>query len=388
MRACSLCFAVSAFALGCQHDPTGIGDRVRERWYQTQPGWSWARPAILGDVVYFGTGDGQVIARDVNTGIPRWASQVGTQPINGANLIARNGVVVAPVVFHTAGVDAQTGAVLWQYEAPRDTVGERHPGNPGQVARSRIDADEQTVYIPAWGASISAVDLRTGVVRWIWQPGRMEGDTAASGVFRSGSMGARVSGDTVLTVVWHYVTRLGGTVEAWVVALDRATGGEFWRLKLPSQDWIEAQPVIYRNLVVVHTLAARTYAIDRSTLRIAWEFAPGGTISTIAGPSLYGDIVYLDGGDQSIYALRANDGGMVWRSEFPGHATRDLLVTDRRVTFSNGGELFVLDRQTGTRVATVTQPRTHDPLFASAAAYSNGLVFVTVGDGAWCFEEP
>jgi outer membrane protein assembly factor BamB len=384
-----------AAAIACNSPSPGPeGSGVRERWYQAQPGWGWARPAVFGSTVYFGTGDGQVIARDVNTGAPRWSARVGTQPIHGANLIARSGVVIAPVVSYTVGLDALTGRELWRYEAPNDTTGRGPSGviNPGQVSLSRIDADDGTVYIPAWGASVSALDLHAGVSRWVWQPGRMEGDTAASGVFRSGSMGVRMSGDTLFATVWHNVTRLGGTSEAWVVALDRLTGREFWRVRLPYQGGgvlIEAPPAIYKNLVIVHTLSARAYAIDRGTLKVAWEFrSPTATLSTTSAPELYDNVAYLDGGDGNLYALGAGDGRVIWRSPFATQTSDDLLVTNRRITFTNGGELFVIDRLTGARIATAMQPRTNDSFFASAAAFANGLVFITVGDGAWCFEEP
>jgi outer membrane protein assembly factor BamB len=387
------CFVPGVLAASCKS--TGPdATAVREHWYQAQAGYGNARPAILGDVAYFGTGDGRVIARGVSNGAPRWTNRVGPSRIEGYNIIARDGVVVVPVAFYTVGLDASTGRELWRYRAPDDTAATVPGGvvNSGSVGGSRIDADNKTVFIPAWGASVSAVDLHTGTVRWIWQPGPLVGDTAVSGVFRSGSMSVRVSGDTVFAPVWHYVDRLGGTSEAWVVALDRSTGTEFWRLRLPYQGsgvLIEAPPVVHGNLLIVHTLSARTYAIDRANQTIAWEFiAPNPTNSTIAGAELYGDIVYVDGGDQHIYSLQASSGKVVWSSAFPTQATRDLLVTERRITFTNGGSLYVIDRLTGGRVAVVPQPHTSDPLFASAAAFSAGLVFVTVAGGAWCFEEP
>jgi outer membrane protein assembly factor BamB len=390
-------FILAALTLGaaCSQEPTGgIASTVRERWYQTQPGYGKARPAILGNLAYFGTGDGQVIARDVNTGTARWSARVATRAIEGYNIVARSGVVVVPVVFYTVGLDANTGRELWRYEAPDDTTGAA-PGaetNPGSVGGSRIDADNQTVFVPAWGASVSAIDLQTGSVKWIWQPGRLEGDTAVSGVFRSGAMSARVSGDTVFVPVWHFTNRAGGTSEAWVVALDRLTGTEFWRLKLPYQGsavLIEAAPVVFRNLVIVHTLSARTYAIDRETQQIAWEFTvPNPTNSTVAGAELHDGIVYVDGGDHHIYALQATDGNVLWSSPFPTQASHDLLVTERRIVFPIGTSLHVMDRVSGAGVAIVSQPRTSDPLFASAAAFSDGLVFVTVAGAAWCFEEP
>jgi outer membrane protein assembly factor BamB len=380
---------------GCQSDITAAGtQRVHERWYEAQSGQSWARPAVSATIVYFGTGDGQIIARDMLTGTPRWITKVGPDAIDGANLLLRNGVVVAPVLNYTAGLDAQTGQQRWRYEAPKDTTGSP-PGAatfPGQVILSRIDADDQTVYIPAWGASVSAVDLKTGAVRWIWQPGQIAGDTAVSGVFRSGSMSVRVSGDTVFATMWHDVNRQGGTSEAWVVALDRLTGHEFWRVRLPYQGsgaLIEGAPVTFANLVIVHTVSARTYAIDRTTQRVAWEFTvPAAALSTIAEAELLGDVVYVDGGDRNIYALRAADGSVLWSAPFPTQATRDMLVTARRVTFTEGRTLYVLDRLTGKQITAVTQPRTTDPLFASPAAFANGQVFITVAGAAWCFDEP
>jgi len=346
---------------------------------------------VLGDLVYFGTGDGQVIARDVATGAPRWAAKVTNDAVEGANLVARAGVVVAPLILSTVGLDAATGRERWRYLAPRDTA-LGSAGLPGQVVLTRIDADEETVYIPAWGASVSAVDLRTGAVRWVWQPGRAPTDTAATGRFRSGSMGVRVSGDAVFATVWHYLTELGGRSEAWLIALDRATGRERWRVILPALGQgvlIAGAPAVAGDLVIATASAGETFAVDRTSGRFVWQFAaPGRTPSTPSQAEVYGDAVYLDGGDHSIYALRASDGGVLWQAAVETQATRALLVTERRIVFPEGRYLNVLDRQTGRQLARVTQPRTTDPLFASPAAFANGRVFVTMNNAAWSFDEP
>jgi outer membrane protein assembly factor BamB len=361
--------------LGSCGGPSGpeVGG-VRERWYQAQTGYSRARPATNGTVVYFGTGDGSVAARDMNTGSLLWISKVSRDAINGANLVVSANVVVAPSVFQTFGLDAQTGQQLWSYEAPDDTVGvSPSAASPGTLTNSRIDADNQVVYIPAWGASVSALELRTGAVRWVWQPGL-------------------IAGDTLFSTLWHFTNRVGGTAEAWLVALDKNSGAELWRTKLPYQGsgvLVETAPALSGNLVIVHLLSGRTYAVDRTTRQIAWEFSvPGYTLSTLAGPEVSAGIAYVDGGDSQIYALRASDGSVAWKGSFGSQTTRDLLVTDRHIIFPTGAELHILDRQSGQQVAVVVQPHTSDPLFASAAAFANGLVFTSVGGGAWCFEEP
>lgn len=403
-RRCALGLVVLLPLLGlagsCNNStgPGRGGGELRTRWYERQSGESNARPAVSGSTVYFGTGIGQVIARDVNTGAVRWSTFTGAGDIDGAKLVVRSGVVVAPAINSTVGLDAETGAILWRYEAPPDTVAWSGSGQvvPGQVVQSRIDADAELVYIPAWGASVSAVDLKTGVARWVWQPGKTATDTAASGVFRSGSMGVRVSGDTVFATAWHYLTRLGVPAEAWVIAIERSTGRELWRVTLPDQGaavFMEAAPVVSGNLVIVHTLTTRTYGIDRTSPRIVWEFtAPGevgnGKNSTIAGPELYGDVVYVDGGDGNVYALRASDGSVVWKGAVPNAASRDMLVTERRILFVHGSTIDVLDRLTGARVASGDQPNTSDPLISSPPAYANGTIFVTAADAAWAFYEP
>lgn len=386
---------VSIALIGACDFATGPKNRgLHERWYQPQTGWAWASPAVSGNVVYFATGAGEVIARDVSSGNQRWIAHVSQQSVDGANLLVRSGVVVAPSVFETVGLDAETSRGLWRYEAPLDTVdvGTGFSG-PGSVMASHIDADAEAVYIPAWGASISAVELRTGAVRWVWKPGVMAGDTATSGIFRSGAMGVKVSGDTVFGTVWHATIRSMVHSEAWVVALDKRTGEEFWRVRLPfigAGVLIQTAPALYKNLVIARTLFGQTFAIDRTTQKIAWEFvAPASRLlSGESGPLVKDDIVYVDGGDEAIYALNASNGSAIRRIPIITETTTDMLATDRHLIYNNGAELHILDIATGNEVLSTTQPHTYDPLFSSAPTASNGLVFINVADAAFCFDEP
>jgi outer membrane protein assembly factor BamB len=376
----------------CQNSAAPRTSVLRERWYQPEAGYGLARPAYSDGIVFFGSGHGQIIARHASSGAVLWNKSVGPDDINGGNLLVRSGVLIAPVGNFTVGVDAYTGTELWRYFAPPDTIG--YPANapPGNVADSRIDADTNTVYIPAWGATISALDIKTGAIRWVWKPGLISGDTATSGMFRSGSMGVRVSGDTLYATVWHYVTRSGGQSEAWVVALNRSNGVEIWRFRLPFKGGgvlIEGSPVAYQNLVIVHTLSGATYAVDRFAPSVSWQFStPAALYSTVAEAELLDDKVYVDGGDGHLYALRARDGTTIWSAPFPTQATRDLLVTQRRVILTNSRTLFVFDRTSGRLILQVAQPHTADPLFASAACFGDSGIFITVGDAAWAIEEP
>ena len=155
--------------LACR-ESSGPNSGLRERWFSPQATSAQARPAVAGELVLFGTGDGQVLARERGSGQHRWAARVGAveEAVRSAALLARAGVVVAPVVHWTFGLDAATGRELWRYAAPPD-VAAGTPSTPGQLVRTHVDSDGESVFIGAWGASISAVDLRTGVVRWVWR---------------------------------------------------------------------------------------------------------------------------------------------------------------------------------------------------------------------------
>jgi len=336
--------------------------------------------------VIFGTGDGHLVGRSRSNGDAVWTTNVGQQ-VGGARLVVRNGVVVASLIQTTVAVQATSGAILWYYAAPKDTIG----GNtlPGQVMANRIDADDQTVFIPAWGASITAVDLASGAVRWIWQPARAVTDTAASGPFRSGAVGVRVSGDTVYATAWHSLVASGVSGEIWLVALDKLSGRELWRVTLPcywSGTCLDGAPTVYGSLVILNE-GAHEYAIDARTQSIAWVFPTTPTVTAGSESELYGDVVYHDGGDQNIYALRASDGALVWKAPFSGAATRDLLVTDRRVIFPDGLLLYALDRLTGRRVLETQMRNVNEPV-TSPAIELDGRVFLNVYGAAWSFDEP
>lgn len=381
----------------CHKDPTEPGrGRVAERWYQSQsPGSPHPRPVASDNAVYLATGGGFVVARDRSNGSIKWSTRVGVSEhaaspeIGGEDLLLRNGILVVPVAFHTSGVDAATGAELWRYEAPPDTIEKVSP-RPGYLAFARIAADENTVYIPAWGASVSAVDLKTGQTRWIWKV-----DPTLS--FRSGAAGVRLSGDTLFATVWHFLDRQGLRSEAWLLALDRRTGTELWRVVLPRQStgtMIKAAPAVWRNLVMVSIGSGDLYALDRNTRQLAWHIptqlpASGLGAALVTGPEVYGDVVYSSGSDMKVHAYDAATGRLLWESDDTSQLGNDLLITDKYVHAAGQVEFFIFDRQTGARYAALGHPRKSvDYVFASPAAAYKGQIFVTLTDGAWSFDEP
>ena len=380
----------------CGRDPVRPGEaHVRERWFVDQSkGFPHPRPIVSGATAFFAAGAGFVVAHDIATGDLKWSTQIGASKysvspeIGGENFILRGGILITAVQFHTSALDATTGRELWRYEAPLDTVGEPKP-RPGYVDHARVDADDQTVFIPAWGASVSAVDLQTGQARWIWQ-------VEPTLSHRSGAMAVRLSGDTVFATVWHFLNQNGTQSEAWLVALDRLSGKEFWRAVLPklsSGTTANSAPAVWHSLVYLTMSSGDLFAVDRATQQVAWhiptqipESNPAAAL--ITGPEVYGDFVYANGSDMKLHAYRAEDGVEVWSSA-GSQFVNDLLVTSKFVYASDGATLYMFDRASGKRYAALGHPRkSYDYIFSSAAAAEGAEIFVTLSDGAWSFFEP
>jgi outer membrane protein assembly factor BamB len=389
--------AIASITLGSACDePTRPGQgKVRERWFQAQAfGYPYPAPLVDGSTVYFASGGGSVIARDLQTGVAKWTTSIGqsiyaaSAEIGGENFILRSGVLVTAVQLHTSALDAATGREIWRYHAPLDTIDKVAP-RPGSVVVARIAADEHTVFIPAWGATVSAVDIHTGQPEWVW---RVEPTLQ----HRSGSYGVRISGDTVFATVWHFLNQSGTQSEAWLVALDKQTGQEFWRVVFPhegSGTMINCAPALWHNFVIVTLVTGDLFAVDRSTQRIAWRVLPtvaasGLGTALITGAEVYDDFVYANGSDQKIHAYRAADGREVWATDV-GQLGSDLSVSSKFVYASNAANLHILDRATGARYSGLEHPRkSTNYAFTSPPTVANRRVFATISDGAWSFDEP
>lgn len=372
--------------------------RVTTRWYAAQAAaFVNARPAVADGVVYFGLADGGVVARDAAGGAERWrATAVPGERITGANMVAGGGVVVAPGVTQVVALDAATGRERWRFAPPADPTQGSTPA-PGLVTASRLALDGGQVFVPAYGASVSALDAATGTVRWVWQARATAADTAPGaygGRFRSGASGVRVDADVVYGTVWHARDARGLTCEVWLVALDRATGRELWRATEPSQAsgiCIEGAPAVAAGRVVATHRGGATFAVDQANGTVVWRWAAPARYSTLSEPALADaggadPVVYVDGGDESAYALGVRDGSVRGRVAAGLGATTDLAVTVRRVYHVSNGLLQVFDRASGSVVAAL-RTREEGGVFGGVTVLG-GRVYLAGFDAAWVVDEP
>jgi outer membrane protein assembly factor BamB len=372
--------------------PPAVLAKANTRWYREHIQYSRTRPATRGNLVYIAAGDGNVIARDAETGSAVWTTRVANRAPQGDNMVVVGSVLVVPIVHELVGVDATSGQVRWRYAPPLDTVDAGAAPLPGQIIATRLETDGVHVFVPAWGASVSAVDASSGALRWVWQPARTTSDTAASGVFKSGAEGVAVSGDTVFVSAWHYRDYSGIRSEPWMLALDRASGRELWRHAgehYTGRVSVWGAPVLHDSLVIQYGIGGYTWAVSRRTALPVWRYSPAPTGGTLVGPESRREMVYVDGGDGHVVALRAANGTVQWRAAMPAQVLGSMLTTERRVYVPMGQTLIVLDRANGRRIAEFRQPgRGADSYIASAPQVADGGIVVGVNGGAWSFEEP
>jgi outer membrane protein assembly factor BamB len=334
--------------------------------------------------VFFASGDGAVIARAVATGAQIWKTTIyGPTEIQGSELLATTDAVIAEGLHEVSALNAGDGTVRWRFKPPLDTTASNLPGN---LQATHPTTDGLTVYVPAWGSSVSALDVATGAVKWTWQLGKLATDTALN-VFRSGATGVSISADTLLVTLWHWTMRTGGSAEVRLFALDRNSGRELWNVVIPQAMDVVAAPILFDDLGIVATLHGQICAVRRADAQIVWQFqSPNFKYTTLGQPAVFAGNLYFDGGDEHLYALNASDGTLIWSVPAIA-ATRDLFATDRRIYFTNYSELVVHDRASGALVARAF-PKQGVEVFETAATASGSQIFITRTSGAWSFREP
>jgi outer membrane protein assembly factor BamB/sterol desaturase/sphingolipid hydroxylase (fatty acid hydroxylase superfamily) len=291
---------------------------------------SGSRPVIVDDVLYIGTGDGQVVAVDAASGSVRWRFQTGERIPAGAQIID------VPAGTH------RTTAV-------RDALEERRRRGYRRVDMTpRVESG--TVFVGSGDGSFYALDAQSGRPRWshLVGPGMSVGRTV--------DLGAASFGDGALYFA---------AADA-VHAVDAVSGEERWRFEtlqeLPPRakyqdpgipDLVLADGTIFvtqfRKVFQTSESSSFAYAIDPASGRERWARRFEGLVSApiVAGGLL---VISVKGKDHDVtlHALDCASGEVRWtycaRVKFfvPG-----VLVAGDTVFVAAGTRVLALDLATG-----------------------------------------
>jgi eukaryotic-like serine/threonine-protein kinase len=236
--------------------------------------------------------------------------------------------------------------------------------------------DKQHVYLAAEGAGIFALDPDNGDEQWHYAPD--------AGIW---GRSLALAGDALLV----------GVSGQELVSLDTGTGQERWRIALVGE--VQRPPLVVGDTLYVGTTFVGTdmdndpeaqawvYALDVASGEEVWAFETGNYL--MVTPALDDGILYAggsyydpsrdveEGGPMRIYALDAASGSEQWAVEHDSGLIKRLYASDGLLHYlAYQDRLFTLDTSTGEEVWSYhTENWTPDFLLA------DGVIYFGVGNG-------
>jgi outer membrane protein assembly factor BamB len=332
------------------------------RWKTEIPGRGSATPIVWQDRIY------------LLTAVPIGLS--GTlehSPRGGATPLERHRFVVL-------AVDRRDGRILWQRVAHEGTPHEASHAENATWASSSAVTDGATLIAFFESNGLYAYDMNGGL---LWK--KDLGDKVMRSQFGEGSTPA-LHGNSVV-VVWDHQG------ESFVVAFDKRSGKELWRVPRDEIDsW--ATPLIVEHagrVQVVTSGMKRLRSYDLETGRIVWE-SEGVTMNPIPSPVAGGGMVFVTSGfrGNKLRAIRladakgdiSNSPAMVWSLDRDTPYVPSPLLYDNILYLlkTNSGLLSAFEAATGKPLYERQRLPQIAEVFASPVG-AQGRVYIVARDG-------
>ena len=339
------------------------------RWKIEIPGRGSASPVVWGDRVFVLT------AVPAGGDVADQHAPRGGLPVRGVHR------------FVIMAINREDGKVVWQQTAREAEPHEASHNDNGTWASSSAITDGEHVIAPFESQGIYAYDMNGKLV---WQ--KDLGDKYMRNTFGEGSTPA-LHKDR-LFYVWDHQK------ESFIIALDKRTGNELWRVKRDEIDtW--ATPLVVERGGVTQVIVPgmnRVRSYDAATGQIVWETA-GLTMNPIPSP-VYGDgMVFLTSGfrGNSLKAVRldgakgdiTNTPAVAWTMDRDTPYVPSPLWYEGILYFlkTNNGLLTAVDAKTGKPHYQAQRIEGVPNVFASPVAAA-GKIFVVGRDGATAVIKP
>ena len=233
---------------------------------------------------------------------PLWVrSDVAEDRIVAPATQAADTVFIGTADNHLLALDAQSGELLWDFEA-------------GHSIWAQPVYHEGVVYLASLDNSVYALDVETQELLW---------ETALSGSVASGPT---LSGDVL------YVP----SFDRQIHALDVATGEEIWAAD--ATEWVWGSPAVGGGLVYYGDIAGSLFAVGALTGELTWHAVLPGAIQSaplfvdgrlfVGTGEIEGDAEERTG---QLIALDAASGDVVWEQEAPAPVFTSPVAADGKV---------------------------------------------------------
>ena len=137
-----------------------------------------------------------------------------------------------------------------------------------------------------------------------------------------------------------------------LVALDKATGTELWRVKLRGSGFVT---VSFDEASVYGSSYGEIFCLEQTTGQLRWHnklkglgtgFVTHAAFPFRSQPGREDDLIYLGIGGHAV-ALEKATGAEVWRAKLKGGNFVNLCASDGSIYATAYGELFCLEPATG-----------------------------------------
>ncbi|MDB4908808.1 MAG: Pyrrolo-quinoline quinone [Gemmatimonadetes bacterium] len=318
-----------------------------------------ASPAIAGDAVFVGSGDGNLYALDLPTGALRWKHAAGSA-VFSSPAVAEGLVVLANRAGVIEAFDARDGHVAWTHRTGA-TLPFPWGHETGDIYHSSPVVVGHRVYIGAGDGALYALDLHTGATIW---KSMTEGRVRSSPAVANGAV---------------YV----GSADGYLYAFDATTGARRWRfattgVTLESKKFgfdrrtVQASPAVSGNSVFVGSRDGFLYAVDATTGAEKWRY--DHQVSWVnTSPAVKDGVVYAGSSDkQFVQAVDATTGVEKWRKLTGLTWASPAIAGNVLYSGEGGGKVTAHDLATG---AILWRFASEGPVFGSPVASGDLVVF-------------
>lgn len=246
-------------------------------------------PAVVGDRVFVGSGDGTVYALDAATGRERWTFKTGGR-VRSSPAVVDGVVYIGSFDGHLYALDAATGRERWKYVTNGVSLVSANFGYDRRSIQSSPVVVGGVVYIGSRDGHLYALGARDGKLRWSYA------HDATSWAISS-------------PAVRDSVVYEGSSDGHFFHTLRVADGKEIWRVVTEKSVW--ASPVVAGGLVYIAdgSYAAEgggtVRALDVATGEERWRYRVNGGV--LSSPALGDGILAFGSDDGAVYALGGSE---------------------------------------------------------------------------------
>ncbi|RCX17017.1 outer membrane protein assembly factor BamB [Fontibacillus phaseoli] len=150
-----------------------------------------------------------------------------------------------------------------------------------------------------------------------------------------------------------------GSEEGKFYAVDANDGTITWEAKFPGK--IRSSAAVVEDELYFTDTTSTLYALERETGKLKWKQQLDDSLTDeglpdmwdyyIGSPAVDGDYIYVGGEGPQFYAIKRQDGSVVWETETASFVHGKAAIADGNIHIADmSGEVAALDQQTGNKL--------------------------------------